>query len=204
MVSFEEDERTVIESLVERLARFMAILGGTILTALILVVCLSVSGRLLNGIIHNYVEPLSPALSKRLLDSGVGPINGDFELVEAGIAFAIFAFLPLCQITRSHASVDILSAFLPRRLNSVIAVVIDITFAAVLILIAVQLYSGMLSKMRYGETTFLLQFPVWWGYAASLVGAAIAALVAVYVAISSISEEITGKAVLPSNPESDK
>jgi len=55
----------------------MAILGGLVLSALILVICVSIVGRTI----------------------GIGPINGDYELVEAGIAFSIFAFLPLTQIT---------------------------------------------------------------------------------------------------------
>lgn len=181
----------------------MAVLGGTVLTALILIVCASVSGRLLNGIVHTYIHPVAPSLSDWLIKLGVGPINGDFELVEAGIAFTIFAFLPLCQITQGHASVDIFSSYLPRRLNAALAIAIDVVFAAVLVLIAVQLYSGMLSKMRYGETTFLLQFPVWWGYAASLAGAVIAALIAVYVAVARIVEKITGTEILNLGSEAD-
>ena len=77
---------------------------------------------------------------------GVGPINGDFELVEAGVAFAIFAFLPLCQISAGHASVDIFTAKLPMRINRVLHLGIDAIFAIVLISIAYQLYNGMLSK----------------------------------------------------------
>jgi len=97
-----------------------------------------------------------PGLSAWALDLGVGPINGDFELVEAGVAFAIFAFLPLCQISAGHASVDIFTAKLPMRINRVLQLGIDVIFAIVLISIAYQLYNGMLSKQSYGDTTFLV------------------------------------------------
>ena len=77
-----------------------------------------------------------------------------------------------------------------------IQMVVDIVFAAVLVLIALQLYEGMLSKMQYRETTFLLQFPVWWSYAASLVGAVVAALVGIYIAIVRAGEFFGNRTIL--------
>ncbi len=175
----------------------MAILGGAVLFALILLVCASVLGRGLNGLMHGGLGTLMPGFAQWALDAGVGPINGDFELVESGVAFAIFAFLPLCQLTAGHASVDIFTSKLPARVNRILQMLIDLVFAAVLILIAAQLNEGLQSKLRYGETTFLLQFPIWWAYAASLLGAVAAAVVAIYVALVRIAEVITARAILP-------
>ena len=170
------------------LARAMAVLGGTVLTGRVVLTCVSVAGRVLNGWLHgDLAQSLFPAFAQRLLDMGVGPMLGDFELVEAGMAFAIFAFLPLCQITRGHASVDIFTSRMPDILNRIIGVLVDFTFAAVLILIAHRLHAGMLDKMAYNETTYLIQFPIWWAYAASLGAAVVAALVAVYVALARVS-----------------
>lgn len=185
------------------LARKMAILGGIVLGLLILLVCISVAGRTLNGFLHTVLSPLAPDLAQALLDTGVGPINGDFELVEAGIAFAIFAFLPLCQITGGHATVDIFTNLLPLRANRGLRMVTEIVFAAVLVLIAWRLFEGMLSKMSYGETTFLLQFPIWWAYAASFAGAVVAALVGVYTASVRSYEVFSGQTVLTDGPETD-
>ena len=168
---------------IERLAVAMAILGGIVLTALVLLICLSIVGRTLNGAFHGPIGAVLPGLSEWAIAAGVGPINGDFELVEAGVAFAIFAFLPICQLHGSHATVDIFTRFLPGRLNRLLEAAIAGIFAAVLVLIAIQLEAGMQSKLRSGQTTFLLQFPVWWGYAASLLGASVAALIASYIAI---------------------
>lgn len=165
------------------LARFMAVLGGLVLTALILMICVSVLGRALNTLLHSgFAVAVLGDFARTLLDTGVGPILGDFELVEAGVAFAIFAFIPFCQITAGHATVDIFTSGLSVQANRFIQMIVDIVFAAVLILIAVQLYEGMLSKMQYRETTFLLRFPVWWSYAASLSAAGVSAIVGVYVA----------------------
>lgn len=186
------------------LARFMAMLGGAVLSALILLTCVSIAGRLLNGFFHkDFMQSLLPEFSNWMIEIGVGPVNGDFELVESGVAFAIFAFLPLCQITAGHASVDILTNIFPKGVNRFLRMVTEILFAAVLILIAVQLYHGMSSKMRYGETTFLLQFPIWWAYAASLFGAVVSAIVCVYVAVIRIIEFLTGRTLFWEGLEAD-
>lgn len=189
-----------MHALMMRLARFMAVLGGVVLTALIILVCLSVIGRGLNGFLHGgFAESVFPEIAKWLLDLGVGPLNGDFELVEAGVAFSIFAFIPWCQITSGHATVDIFTSKFPMRVQRFLAGVTEIVFAAVLVLIAWRLMDGMQSKMRYGETTFLLQFPVWWAYAASLFGATAAAVVGVYMAIVRTMESLTGRQIVPAH-----
>lgn len=183
---------------IDRLARLFALLGGSVLTALIVLTCLSVLGRILNGILHaDWVTGLVPVLAKALLDWGIGPINGDFELVEAGMAFAIFAFLPICQLHGAHASVDIFTAGLSARANRILRTVIEIIFAAVLVLIAWQLFLGMESKRATGQTSFLLEFQVWIPYAISLVAAGVAAFVAVYVALMRLFETATGQRILP-------
>ncbi len=183
-----------------RLARFMAILGGLALSLLILLTCASVLGRTLNGALHGTLGGLAPGLSVWLLDLGIGPITGDFELVEAGVAFAIFAFLPLCQITGAHATVDIFTARLPLGVLRYLKAVIEVVFAAVLILIAWKLADGMMSKKGYGETTFLLQFPIWWAYAASLAGAVVACVAAVYMALLRLYEAAGNATILPDGP----
>ena len=149
------------------------------------------------------MKSISPEFANWALALGVGPINGDFELVEAGVAFAVFAFLPLCQLTSGHAVVDIFTAALPQKGKQFLAMIIDSVFAAVLILITVQLFGGTLSKYRFGETTFLLQFPVWWSYAASFAAALVASLVGVYVATMRLSQFVTGKTGLVGAEETE-
>jgi len=185
-----------MKNLATQAARLMAICGGLVLTVLIVLICISVIGRSLNGLLHGWIGAVMPCISAWALDLGVGPINGDFELVEAGVAFAIFAFLPLCQISAGHASVDIFTAKLPTRINRLLQLAIDVIFAVVLIAIAYQLYNGMLSKQRYGDTTFLLQFPIWWAYAASLSGSILTAVISFYVAGIRALELMRGEDIL--------
>ncbi|GGD27064.1 hypothetical protein GCM10011358_09240 [Sinisalibacter lacisalsi] len=189
------------------LSRLMAIIGGFVLTALVAIVVLSILGRELNAILHN---DLFQNHAKGFADWALGiqlpgiwgpiklgPFNGDYELVEAGIAFSIFSFLPLAQITGAHASVDIFTSWLPERADRVLTTVIEIVFAIVLVIIALQLWEGTQDKFNRGQTTFLLQVPIWWGYAASLLGAVMAAVVAIYLALARIAELLLGRRIAP-------
>lgn len=175
-------------------SKIMAILGGIVLTGLILITCLSIVGRAANTALHS--EWLAGPAAQWLLDAGVGAIRGDFELVEAGMAFCIFAFIPYTQITAGHATVDIFTSWMPTRVQKVLIMAAEVLFAIALVIIALQLKEGMDSKIRSGQTSLLLQFPVWWPYAASLVGAAMAAVVSVYVALVRVAEAATGKTLL--------
>nr|WP_309502129.1 TRAP transporter small permease [uncultured Roseovarius sp.] len=183
--------------IVTLIASVMAVLGGVVLTLLIALTCLSILGRLANGLLHGAVDAgLFTTMAQHLLDAGIGPVLGAFEMVEAGVAFAIFAFLPICQISGGHATVDIFTARLPAGFNRALQIVIDVVFALVLALIAWRLFEGMLGKMRYNETTFMLQMPVWWSYLASFSAAVLAAAVAGYVALARLVETLTGRRIL--------
>lgn len=184
--------------IIDKLARMFALLGGLALSLLIFLTCFSVAGRSMNSILHSdFIQDVMPGFAASLLATGVGPINGDFEIIEAGVAFAIFAFLPLCQLHAAHASVDIFTAALPERVNRFLRTIIEVVFAAVMVLIALQLSGGMMSKFNSGQTTLLLQFPVWWSYAFSLCAAVMAAIVAVFVAGARVLEVVKGRSVLP-------
>lgn len=175
------------------LARSMAYLGGAVLTLLIILTCVSIAGRLLNGFFHgDLMTAVAPGFSD-WMRSWVGPVNGDFELVEAGVAFAIFAFLPLCQITAGHASVDVVANAFPRQVNRFLRMLTEVVFAAVLVLIAWRLGAGLASKFANGETSFLLEFPVWWAYAISMIAAVVAAIVGIYMGAVRTIEFFTGR-----------
>tara|TARA_R110002020_G_scaffold65998_11_gene173804 strand:+ start:2911 stop:3441 length:531 start_codon:yes stop_codon:yes gene_type:complete len=141
-----------IDRAMRQLAAFLAILGGLALVAVILVTVVSVTGR-------------------ALLFVGLSPIRGDFELVELGTGFAVFAFLPWVQINRQHASVEILTMNLSGRANRLIDVIADLMMLAIALLLTWKHWEGTLDKLAYGETTFIIQYPIWWAYASGLAGA---------------------------------
>lgn len=155
------------------LSKALALTGGIVLSILILIVVISIIGR----------------------ETGLGAIRGDFELVEVGMAFAVFAFLPYAHMTGAHATVDIFTDMLGERTHRWLVAVIDVVFAVVLIIIAKQLWGGLESKLRTGQVTLLLQFPLWWAYAAAFAAAAVGAVVGVWHALVRLYEAGTGHTV---------
>lgn len=166
-----------VDRIVRALARLLALAGGAVLVALVAVTCVSVLGRALDGAGHSpFVAEWLPALASML--QAAAPVLGDFELVEMGTAFAVMAFWPWCQLERGHATVDIVSRALPARADGALAIVWEIVFALVVTLVAWRLLEGAQDKARYNETTFLLGWPVWWGYAAAFAASCVATLAA--------------------------
>lgn len=163
-----------LAQLIEKIARYLAILGGFALLAITLLTCLSILGR-------------------AMINFGLGPIKGDFELVEAGVAFAVFSFLPWCQLNRGHASVDLFTNMLSASLNRWINLIAEILMAVALFIMTWKLWDGMTSKIRYGDTTFILEMPVWIPYAASFFSLSITCIVAFYLVFIRLSEVINKK-----------
>ncbi len=137
---------------VGQLAAALASLGGGVLLLLVGLTCASIAGRSLGF-------------------AGLGPIPGDFELVELGIAFSVFSFLPWCQHAGGHARVDLFRASLGERGSWLSDVLSDSLMLVFSVLIAWRLWAGMVDKLGYTETTFVLRLPLGWGYAACLPGA---------------------------------
>jgi len=188
---------TSLLPLIRTIARGVALLGGIVLTVLVAVSCLSILGRGLNTVGHaDWLQSLSPAFADWLIGTGVGPITGDYELIEAGIAFAIFSFLPICQLRGEHAVVDIFTRPMPDRANRVLIAFWEAVLAIAICVIGWRLFVGMTDKLGNGQTTFLLQFPVWWAYAASFAAACVAMLVGLYCAVMRVTEARTGQDIL--------
>lgn len=184
----------------DRMARTMAILGGVVLTLLVVLTCVSVLGRGGNTFGHSdFLIGLAPRLAEALIGTGIGPVKGDFELVEAGIAFAIFAFLPICQLHGGHATVDVFTSQMPRRVNTALIAFWEVILSAVILLISWRLFEGFQGKLGNGEITYILQFPTWYAYGASFAASVIAAVVAIYCAGARVAGLVTGRSYLPAS-----
>ena len=163
---------STISGILTALSRLLAMLGGALLLAITVLVVLSVSGR-------------------ALIWAGLAPIPGDFELVEAGTALAVFCFLPWCQMERGHVSVDVFADQLGPRLNAGLAVLFDLAMTVAAGFILWRLWAGMQDKMQYNETTYILQFPVWWGYAVCVPVGAVFVLVCAWSVVRDMVETKT-------------
>lgn len=161
--------------LIQSLAHFTALIGGLVLLGLILMTTFSVLGR----------------------SVGVGEITGNYELLEAGIAFAIFSFLPITQLYGAHASVDVFTSFLGSRASRWIVAFWEVVLAATIMLIVWRLTAGALSHYERGGTTTFLQFPLWWPYTACVWAGGVASVVAIYCAVLRIIEALQNRSILP-------
>ncbi len=163
--------------LIGRLSSGLAILGGLALSAVTIMSVVSILGRWAVG-------SKAPVLDR------LGPIPGDYELVSMGAGFAVFSFLAWCQFNRGHVTVDIFVSRLGPRGLAWLAAITNAVLTVVVTLIAWQHWLGTLDKYRFGETTTILQIPVWWGYAGGLLGIWLFALVCLYTVWRSLNEAL--------------
>lgn len=200
-----------LSGLVIWLARMLAILGGLVLVLITVITVGSIAGRAILTMAHAqamgpptvWLKEAATWLISLEWNIGrwtfrIGPIPGDFELVEAMTGFAVFSFLPWCQLNRGHATVDVFTSFLSPGVNRIIDVVTELLMTFVIVLIAWRLWHGMQDKIRYNETTFILQFPVWWGFAAAMAAVVVAVIVSFFVLYVRVREAATGRTILQS------
>jgi TRAP-type C4-dicarboxylate transport system permease small subunit len=172
---------TAVGRFVHRLAKFTAMAGGAAMIFITLITVLSIIGRV-------------------LIRWGLSPIPGDFEIVQAGMLFAIFAFLPWAHLERGHAIVAILTDRFPVRFNALAEFIWDVAMLLTAAFIAWRLGAGMLDKLGNKESTFILRIPIWAIYSAGLVGAVIFFIIAAYCAVRSGRNAFSAN---PSRPVSE-
>ncbi len=107
------------------------------------------------------------------------PIQGDVEITQLLIAVAISLGLPWCQWRRANIMVDFFTQHtrpaVQRRLDAVGCLLL----AAMGLLLAWRTGAGALAVQAAGETSMVLQLPMWWSYAALAPGLALASVIAV-------------------------
>ncbi len=134
-------------AMIRKIIELWALAGGLLLIAVVLVNATSLAGNIfLNQ-----------------------PVPGDFEIVEVGVAVAVFSFLPYCQITDANVTADIFTAWArPRIINllRVLASTVALGFAALLLW---RMWLGLIDYRIYREVTTIYQFPIWVAFVPILV-----------------------------------
>ena len=159
--------RAGLDRLARSTIRLWALLGGMLLAVLVLVTAYSATMNLLFR----------------------APFPGDFEVVEMGVAVAISAFLPYCQLTYANVTVDIFTAWAGPRLIAAMSVLASLVAIAIAILLLWRMYFGMRSYIDYQEYTAVLGIPLWFAFPPflfSLVLLIVAALISLGESISSL------------------
>jgi len=148
------------------MARVLALLGGFLLVGLAGLVTMSV-------------------LMRWILGEGV---NGDFELVQMGLAVAVFAFLPLCQARRGNVMVDTFTHWLPGSVQAVIDALWDLLYAAFAGFIAWRLSVGAWEALSSHTTSMVLALPIHYAIAVCAAMAGFLAVIAVLTAIHRVGD----------------
>lgn len=162
-----------------RFANALAMLGGVILTGVMLTAVISIIGRAL-------------ARTGWAIFGRLGPIPGDFEIVSIGAGISIFCFLAWAQFNRGHVTVDIFVSVLGERGLAVLAVITNLVLTVAVVVLARQLGLGLEDKRRFGETSLILQIPLWYSYVGGMIGLYSFAVVGGYTVWRSLNEALGG------------
>ncbi|WP_246590141.1 TRAP transporter small permease [Marinobacterium ramblicola] len=95
-------------------------------------------------------------------------VEGDYELVEAGLGIAVFLFLPECYVKQGHVVVDLFTAHCRlvtiRRLEAIS----DLLFTLVAVVLVWRMSLSGLEAYDYMEQSMILELPLWWVYAVGI------------------------------------
>ena len=142
----------------------LAVLGGISLLVVTVFTVLSVVGR--------------TALN--------APVLGDQEIVELGCAFAIFSFMPYCQMRAANVIVDFFTAGLGVRYRNFLDALMNTVFSLCVLVITWRLAVGGLGAFRSGDNTMFLRIPQWWGYSVAFIACIVWTLACGYSVFRSV------------------
>lgn len=177
-----------VERFANQLSKGLVFIGGTVLTALAFMTVLSTIGRAFVG-----------------LQIGLGPIPGDFELVEAGTAVSVFCFMSWCQLNQGHVTVDIFTNQFGQRANALLILIGNSLIFIVAFVIAWRLWMGFGEQVTWfsqpirdligfgykpftNNTTYILGMPFWYSYLLSFIGAFSFALISAFTVWRSLND----------------
>ena len=147
--------------ILESLAQLCAILAGVLLTAITLMICVSLIGR-----------------------NSIGwTIVGDFELSGSAAGAAIALFMPWCQVKRGNIIVDFFTA----QASAATRIKLD-RFGALMVALAMGLMTwrtsiGGLNAWKSQAGSMMMGFPEWIVYVCMLPPLALTALIALTQAL---------------------
>jgi TRAP-type C4-dicarboxylate transport system permease small subunit len=116
------------------------------------------------------------------------PIRGAYELVEAMLVVFVFHGMSTAFLQRRNIVIDLIDSIAHRYLVVALIRLADILTIATLGLFAYAMITPALQSYNYGDVKMDLQVPIWWMWAAALIGIAGAILCAI------------GALIAPANP----
>lgn len=141
-------------------SKVLAIIGGLIFVALVIMSIISIVGRKVAS----------------------APIPGDVELLQMCAAFASACFFAYCHLTHSDVKVDFFTTKLSANTNAKLDVIGSLLVALFGALIAWRSTAGAMQLRDDGETSMILNLPVWIAQMLMTPGFVLLALAGLYMA----------------------
>jgi TRAP-type C4-dicarboxylate transport system permease small subunit len=148
----------------ERIARLCSLLGGLVMTALMLMTCYSLIGR-------------------NFFDSA---LIGDFELTGVGAGAAIALFMPLCQFKRENIIVDFFTAKCSEATNFRLDRLGDLLMTLIFALLSWRCGLAAINAKETMGASMLLGFPDWIVFTSMCIPFGISAVIAAMQTLSSM------------------
>lgn len=120
-------------------ARLMAIFGGLIFVVLVIMSVVSIVGRKTVGFV----------------------VPGDVEVLQMMAACAAASFFPYCHLLHGDVKVDFFTHNLSQRTLWIMDAVGSLLVGIFGALIAWRSWEGAMTVKQFGETSMILQWPVW-------------------------------------------
>lgn len=152
----------MVSNSLERIARLCSILGGLLMTGLMLMTCYSLIGR-------NFFDTA---------------LIGDFELTGVGAGAAIALFMPLCQLQRENIIVDFFTAKCSEAVNFKLDRLGDLLMMLIFALLSWRCGAAAINAKETMGASMLLGFPDWIVFTSMCIPFGITALIAATQALS--------------------
>ena len=146
------------------IARLCSILGGLLMTGLMLMTCYSL-------------------ISRNFFDTA---LIGDFELTGVGAGAAIALFMPLCQLKKENIIVDFFTSKCSRRVNEGLDRMGALLMAVIFALLSWRCGLAAINAKETLGASMLLGFPDWIVFTSMCIPFGITALIALMQALSSM------------------
>jgi TRAP-type C4-dicarboxylate transport system permease small subunit len=106
------------------------------------------------------------------------PVRGAYELVEAMMVVFVFHGMSTAFLQRRNIAIDLIDSVAPPIIVTALVRLTDLLAFATLVLFAYAMITPALQSFNYGEVKMELQVPIWYMWAAALLGIAGAILCA--------------------------
>lgn len=139
-------------------AKLLAIVGGLLFVGLLVMSIVSIVGRKLAS----------------------APVPGDVELLQMIAAAACASFFAYCHLNQGDVNVDFFTAAAPPAVVEFLDAFGSLLVGLVGAVLTWRVFAGAMSVQEAGETSAILDVPIWWAQMAMVPGFALLALSGFY------------------------